>query len=86
MADQGNTDSIVELGVILCEGKLVEKDFNESQRYLLAAAEQGNTEAFIILASFNENGFGFEIDHKEQLNITKKVLIKDISNVFIISV
>lgn len=57
------------------EGKHVEKDINESQRYLLAAAEQGNTEAFIILASFNENRFGFEIDHKEQL----------ISYVFIIS-
>ena len=62
LADQGDSDSMIELANILIQGELVERDCNESHKYLFAAAEQGNAEAYFILGCFSEQGVGFEID------------------------
>lgn len=73
-ADQGDVESMFKIGIILIQGQnqQVERDLNEGQRYLFAAAERGSGEALFMLAYCYESGIGFEVDHKKSIEFYRK--------------
>lgn len=71
-AEQGIARGQYNLGVLLYEGRGVQKDFDEATRWFQKAADQNYANAVYMLAFMHEHGFGCERDLAEAFRLYQR--------------
>ena len=72
MADQGNADAQLNLGLMYEYGKGTEEDYTQAVRWYRKAAEQGDTIAQLNLAVMYKYGTGVNEDFSQSVLWYKK--------------
>jgi uncharacterized protein len=66
LADQGDAEAQIRMGIMCLEGKGVSQDFKEAVKWFRLAANQGNAEAQSFLGSiYHDGGKGVPQDYRE---------------------
>lgn len=63
LAEQGNSDAQVKVGILYFNGLGVSKNYSEAGKWFLRAASQGDTTAQRMVAKMHINGEGFKEDY-----------------------
>lgn len=68
LAEKGNANAQLGLGLMYAEGKGVAQDYKEAVNWIRKAAMQGDVDAQYSLGAMYFNGRGLAQDHKEAVN------------------
>jgi len=72
LADQGDIDAQVNLGVMYERGKGVPQDYKEAMKWYRKAADQGYASAQYIVGDMYDNGWGVTQDYAEAVRWHRK--------------
>src|SRR5450759_299058 len=67
LAEQGNADAQLKLGVMYDHGEGVRQDYKGAVKWFRLAADQGNADAQFYLGVMYDNGQGVPRDYKESV-------------------
>ena len=76
LAEKGNANAQLGLGLMYAEGKGVAQDYKEAVNWIRKAAMQGDVDAQYRLGAIYFNGLGVVQDHKEAVNWFRKAAMQ----------